>query len=431
MKSSSGFYGWKLVGVLFALDFLNMGVPLFGGAVINTYMLKQIPMSRSTYGLGFTLINLFIGLPATLVVAVILKWGTRAAFVIGSVFLSAGALFLAFFASKPWHYLVAFGVIIATGICFSTIIPVTTLVARWFKQFRGRAMAIPLSASGFAGFLCAPLFNKILAADGGNWRHAWLLVAAIPMFSGIIALSLVKERPADCGQTVDGAPEEAIALTSSAMDRRITKYSWTPREAYRTSAYWLVLLGGIACQFPYFFFIAHWILHLRAAHFQANTAAWAMGLFTLGAIAGRLVGGWLMDKIAARFAFASGLLCYFVGSLLAIEARPAALALAIAAGMLYGIAFGWTFVCLNTVTAHFFGPAAFPKLNGMMLLLTAIFCSPAGWIGGVIFDRFGNYTQAFELNMLLVAAGILALSSAKPPQPPPRNSAAELAIAVS
>lgn len=429
MKSSSGFYGWKLVGVLFALDFLNMGVPLFGGAVINTYMLKQIPMSRSAYGLGFTLINLFIGLPATLVVAVILKWGTRAAFVIGAVFLSAGALFLAFFASKPWHYLAAFGIIIATGICFSTIIPVTTLVARWFKEFRGRAMAIPLSASGFAGFLCAPLFNKILAADAGNWRHAWLLVAIIPVFSGIVAFLLVKERPADCGQTVDGATEEASALTSSAMDGRITKHSWTPREAYRTPAYWLVLLGGIACQFPYFFFIAHWILHLKAAHFQANTAAWAMGLFTLGAIAGRLVGGWLMDKIAARFAFASGLLCYFIGSLLAIEARPAALALAIAAGMLYGIAFGWTFVCLNTVTAHFFGPAAFPKLNGMMLLLTAIFCSPAGLIGGEIFDKFGSYTRAFELNILLVAIGILALSFAKPPQPP-RNSTAELAIAV-
>jgi MFS family permease len=190
-----------------------------------------------------------------------------------------------------------------------------------------------------------------------------------------------------------------------------------------------VLLGGIACQFPYFFFIAHWILHLKAAHFQANTAAWAMGLFTLGAIAGRLVGGWLMDKIAARFAFASGLLCYFVGSLLAIEARPAALALAIAAGMLYGIAFGWTFVCLNTVTAHFFGPAAFPKLNGMMLLLTAIFCSPAGLIGGEIFDKFGSYTRAFELNMLLVAIGIVALSFAKPPLP--RNSAGDLVVAAS
>jgi MFS family permease len=430
MKRSSGFYGWKLVGVLFALDFLNMGVPLFGGAVINTYMLKRIPMSRSTYGLGFTLINLFIGLPATLVVATILKWGTRAAFLIGSAFLSAGALFLALFASKPWHYLVAFGIIIATGICFSTIIPVTTLAARWFRQFRGRAMAIPLSASGFAGFVCAPLFDKLLAADAGNWRHAWLLIAAIPVISGIIAFALVSEHPSDCGQTVDGSPEDLGAAASLAIDQRITRYSWTPQEAYRTSAYWLVLLGGIACQFPYFFFVAHWILHLRAAHFAAATAAWAMGFFTLGAIAGRLVGGWLMDKIAARFAFISGLLCYFAGSLLAIAARPQALALAIAAGMLYGIAFGWTFVCLNTVTAHFFGPAAFPKLNGMMLLLTAIICSPAGLLGGEIFDKFGSYTQAFELNMLLVALGILALSFAKPPHPP-RISTVELAVPVS
>jgi len=67
------FYGWKLVAALFALDLLNMEFP--SGAVINTYMLPQIPMSRSTYGLGFTLLNLFIGLPAIVVAAVILKWG--------------------------------------------------------------------------------------------------------------------------------------------------------------------------------------------------------------------------------------------------------------------------------------------------------------------------------------------------------------------
>ncbi len=72
---SKRFYGWKLVAALFALDLLNMGFPSFGGAVINTYMLQQIPMSRSTYGLGFTLPNLFIGSPSIVVAAVILKWG--------------------------------------------------------------------------------------------------------------------------------------------------------------------------------------------------------------------------------------------------------------------------------------------------------------------------------------------------------------------
>ena len=42
MAAKTNFYGWKLVGVLWSLDFLNMGFPLYGGTVINTYMLKEI-----------------------------------------------------------------------------------------------------------------------------------------------------------------------------------------------------------------------------------------------------------------------------------------------------------------------------------------------------------------------------------------------------
>ena len=98
MTSKQSFYGWKLVAVLFVLDFLNMGFPFFGGAVINTYMLKQIPMARSTYGLGFSLLNLFIGLVSVVVAAAILKWNTRTSFAIGSVIICAGALWLSFFA---------------------------------------------------------------------------------------------------------------------------------------------------------------------------------------------------------------------------------------------------------------------------------------------------------------------------------------------
>src|ERR1022692_2630682 len=101
VTSPQKFYGWKLIGVLFMLDFLNMGFPFFGGAVINTYMLKQIPMARSTYGLGFSLLNLFIGLPSVLVAAAILRWSARAAFAAGSALICLGALWLSLFASKP------------------------------------------------------------------------------------------------------------------------------------------------------------------------------------------------------------------------------------------------------------------------------------------------------------------------------------------
>jgi MFS family permease len=416
VSKSQSFYGWKLVTALWILDFLNMGFPLYGGAVINTYMLKQIAMERSTYGLGFTLLNLFVGLASTLVAAGILRWGVRYTFVIGSAIILLGALWMSFIATRPWQYLVGFGVLIATGASFGSLVPVMTAVTRWFRKYRGRAMAIPLGASGFAGFIGAPFINKILAANGGNWRQAWQVIAGIMFVSAAVALLFVKERPEDLGQTVDGLPTGEEVNQEQKRNALITSFPWTPARAYRTTAYWLIVVGGFACQFPFFFFTAHWILHLRQHGISAADAAWAMGLFTMGAIGGRLIGGWLMDIMPARFAFISGLCCYFAGSLLAIRVDSGGLAVAIAAAVLYGVGFGWTFVCLNTMTAHYYGPLAFPKVNGMVLLLTGVFGSPAGVIGGRLFDHFGSYTPAFELNILVAAVGILALAFATMPQ---------------
>jgi MFS family permease len=426
VSKPQSFYGWKLVGVLWLLDFLNMGLPLYCGAVINTYMLRQIPMERGTYGLGFTLLNLFVGLPSTLVAAAILRWSIRTTFVIGSAMILSGTLWLSFFATQPWHYLVGFGVIIATGISFGTLVPVTTAVTRWFHRYRGRAMAIPLGASGFAGFVGAPLINKILAANGGNWRQAWQVVGGIMIAAAAIAILFVLERPEDLGQTVDGAPLPLATTTrpdasgpSSAQSERslAPKFPWTPAQVYLTPSYWLIVLGGFACQFPFFFFTAHWILHLRQHGIAPADAAWAMGLFTMGGIGGRLVGGCLMDVLTPRFAFMSGLCCYVVGSLLAMRVDTGGLAVAIAAAISYGLGFGWTFICMNTVTSRYYGPAVFPKINGMLLLLTGVVGSPAGVIGGRLFDRFGSYSAAFELNILVAALGIVGLAFAQAPTP--------------
>jgi MFS family permease len=418
MTTKQPFYGWKLVGALWLLDFLNMGFPLYGGAVINTYMLKEIAMSRSTYGLGFTLLNLLVGLASVIVAASIVKWSIRRAFAIGSAVILSGALWLALLASEPWHYVVGFGILIGTGISFGTIVPVSTAVTRWFRRYRGRAMAVALSASGFAGFIGAPLTNKILAANGGNWRQAWEVVAGVAVFSALVALLFVKESPEALGQIVDGKEDRGDSAREAITNTLVTNFAWTPGQAYLTRSYWMIVIGGIACQFPFFFFTAHWLLHLRGAGIAAADGAWAMGLFSIGAVGGRLVGGWLMDRLPARFAFMMGLCCYLLGSVLAISVNSHALLIAYLAAILYGTGFGWTFVCLNTSTAHFFGPLAFPELNGMALLLTGVFCSPAGFIGGRLFDIHGNYTLAFELNMVVAACGIVASLFAMMPLPP-------------
>jgi MFS family permease len=419
MTSKRGFYGWKLVFILWLLDFLNMGFPLYGGAVINTYMLKEIPMSRSAFGMGFTLLNLFVGIPSILVGASIVRWGIRKTFGIGSALILVGALWLSLIAAKPWHYWVGFGVLTATGISFGTIVPAATAITRWFRRYRGRTMAVTLSASGFAGFFVAPLINRILTANGGNWRQAWAIVAGISVLSAVVAFLFVRERPEDLGQMVDGGPDPSPSTKSAVASARVTKSLWEPHhQAYETLAYWMILIGAIACQFPFFFFTAHWILHLKGVGISSADAAWAMGLFTLGAVFGRLIGGWLMDAMEGRFAFMLGFCCYFLGSFLAIRVSPDALWIAYSAAILYGTGFGWTFICLNTVTANYYGPAAFPKVNGMMLVLAALFCSPAGYLGGRLFDFYHSYKLAFELNSTLAALGIIALFFAKMPEPP-------------
>jgi MFS family permease len=412
--NAQSFYGWKLVGVLWLLDFLNMGFPLYGGSIINTYMLKEIEMRRSTFGMAVSLLNLAAGVPSVLIAAVIVRWGVRATFGIGSALLIIGSLWMAFVATQPWHYLLGFGILIGSGIGFGTIVPLSTALTRWFRQYRGRAMAVAMTASGMAGFIGAPLSDKFLGASGGNWRQAWMIVAGIAFLSGAIAYFFVKECPEKLGQTTDGIRGEEAGVPQAKAVVLSTAHEWTPAEAYKTLPYWLLFVGSVACQFPFFFIMAHWIMHLKGLGISPANAAFAMGIFTMGGIAGRLIGGWLMDRIPARFAFMLGLCCTISGCLPAIGADTPADAYL--AAVMMGAGFGWTFVALNAAIGNFYGPAAFPKLIGMMLLMSAIACSPAGLVGGRIFDLYQSYTPAFVLIIGICLAAILALFFAKMPQ---------------
>lgn len=413
MANTQNFYGWKLVGVVWLIYFLNMGFGLYGGTVINPIMLKEIPMDRATFGFAYTLLNFFVGFPSLLQAASLGRWGIKGTFTIGSALIVLGCLWMSFLASQPWHYLVGFGVLIGSGLGFGTIICLSTAITRWFIRFRGRAMAIGFTASGFAGFVAAPLMNRIIAANDGNWRIGWLVVSGVAVLSAVVALLFVKERPEDLGQLPDGGPAPVGAV--QANGHLATTHEWTPGEAYRTTSFWMVFIGACSCQFPFWLFTAHWIMHLKGLGISPGVYAFAMGLFTMGSIFGRLIGGWLMDKISARYAFMLGLCCYFVGSVLAINLTKDTMIMVYAAGIMYGGAFGWSWVCLNTTTGNFFGVKSFPRLNGTILMLSAALCSPAAIIGGKLFDIYQSYTPAFILNMAVAAIGIAALFFAKMP----------------
>lgn len=415
MENPQRFDGWRVLGVVWLVYFLNMGFGLYGATVLNPAMMKDIPMDRATYGLGFTLLNFFVGFPSLLHAASISRWGVKGTFAIGSAFLVVGSLWLSLLASEPWHYLVGFGVLIGTGLGFGSVIGLSTTVTRWFVRFRGRAMAIGFTASGIAGFVIAPLMNSAISLEGATWRSGWLIVATVAVVSAVIAWLFVKERPEDLGQLPDGGLSPT-AQPNIKTARLVTKHDWTLEQALHSRTFWLIFVGSCATHFPFWMFTAHWIPVLKGLGHPPTVYAFAMGLFVLGSLFGRLIGGWLMDQMSARFAFALGLCFYLAGSVIALNLTQGALFPAYLAGMLYGCAFGWAFVCLNTTTGNFFGVKSFSKINGVVMMGSAAVCSPAAIVAGRLFDLYQSYAPAFELNMVLASVGIAALLFARMPQ---------------
>jgi hypothetical protein len=78
---------------------------------------------------------------------------------------------------------------------------------------------------------------------------------------------------------------------------------------------------------------------------------------------------------------------------------------------------------MTTCIAHFYGPTAFPKLAGTLLLLTSGGASPAGWVGGKIFDVYGGYARAWQLNIAVTVVGIVAILFAAMPRHRTESSA--------
>jgi MFS family permease len=314
-------------------------------------------------------------------------------------------------ATSKWQYLFAMSICFGLGGAFNTTMTVSTAISRWFVKYRGRAMALVLTSAGFAGMLGAPAMQWLMTANGGNWSQGWFYVAAINAVSGIIAYAFVKESPQALGQYPDGiVPGASTATAAGSAGAKAP--SWTPGAVYKTAAFWLIVVACLANYFPFFFVSSHWVLHLRGVGISPASAAFAFGLFTMISILGRLVGGWLTDKIASRYVLMLGLAMMAAASYGASFISSETMAYLCSS--LMGLGFGCALVVQNTILANYFGVAVFAQVFGMAMMIVCSVSAFGGVIGGKIFDIFRSYGPMLNINILLYILGIVALFFAIP-----------------
>ena len=128
-----------------------------------------------------------------------------------------------------------------------------TMIAQWFDRRRGLVSSVSSAAFAFVFSLTPALLFALIELSGFRW--AWRQIAiGLVVVLGALVLMLYRNRPEDCGLTIDtGAPLSVIATTTTtaAVDVRrertqpasdATALDATRAEAIRDRRFWIVTL---------------------------------------------------------------------------------------------------------------------------------------------------------------------------------------------
>jgi MFS family permease len=245
----------------------------------------------------------------------------------------------------------------------------------------------------------------------------------IPIF---LAIAFIKEYPSDLGQEPDGGPATETAAdskiqvsTRSNTDHLRTTHEWTPSQAYRTTAFWIIVILSCISQYAWFFFTSQWLPIMRSFYFPPTLAAFTVSTFTIASLPARVVAGFLIDKIKPKFIFMIGFFCTALAYIIALMIRADTIALAFVASVFAALGFGLCYIGFTTTTAQYYGVKAYSKLNGNVLMIESIVSCLAPMITGLLFASFGNYSISFILIIILGVIGFflsLFLNIPKPPK---------------
>lgn len=401
------FYGWKLLAGLSVIYFLAIGLTFSGVGVVLPSMVAEFGWSRAQMGVGFALIAAIYGLSGPMVAHIIGRIGNRKTIFFGG-FVNASGAMTTYYTDSLWQFYLGAGLMMGIGMAMQTVIPGNQLIANWFHHKRSLALGIFLSAGGL-GSLCAIPASMYIDATG-IWQHIWAAMAIGSLTASLISLLVVKERPSDVGQFVDGGgagslEQEGAAKKTSNVFRAVD--SWRAVDALKTSSFWLIVMGGSAAVMGATIVTSQLVLHLTDVGIDPVLAGTALGLQgTIGA-GGRLFTGILGDRLDPRRLLAVGLFGQLVGYYFLKEATgPLYVYLFV---ITFGLGYGMSAVSSASLIANFFGAlnnARLMAVRGIVVTLVAGI-GPVG--AGYLADVNGNYFLAFSLYMGVALVAVIAV----------------------
>ena len=281
-------------------------------------------------------------------------------------------------------------------------------VAKWFRRFRGRALAILFLATS-AGGVALPLVVQLVISQWG-WRPAWAVLAATMLTLGLIPTVLfVRRRPEDMGLAVDGSRLEATSSVASSGELAGTaplsgkETAWRVGEALRTPTLWLLLASVFAGGVGGSGIALHVVPYLTQRGIDATAAVGVVSISFLAAALSSLLWGYLADRYSARYLLAT----IYVGRaasvlvLLAVSTTTTAYAFAI----MRGVAEGGLATITAALLAEYYGRQHLGSIYGLNRAVQVAGFSLGPLIAGAAYDLRDSYDTAFVAFLILTLFG--------------------------
>lgn len=400
--------GWKVLAALWLIVLLVVAVPSVGASIINAAMISDLKMNRTVFGIGFGLFVMMMGAQGPVVAVLIGRYGYRRTVVLGGLVMFAGSVAMATVVTDGWHYAVAFGIIVGSGVCIAGMLPAQAVVTRWFVERRAFAVSIVLSSVEIGGLISPPVLERLLALSGNNWRIGWWVIAALAIVAVATAYCLVDERKIE--RLVADNPTRFSVRSRSSVFK--TTARWSLKEAVRTQAYWSILIYMSIAGVSWVFLMAHGAIHLHDLGYTSTDVAAAVAITVAASFVGNMTAGLLGDRFSPRLiaAIAAVLMAVSFFMIVAPNGFTGIVLYALPAGIGYGA----SQVCLMALLGNYFGKDAFSTMLGSMMPVSTLCAAAGAALAGAIYDNQGSYEPMCHIIIALCIFASLTILVASP-----------------
>jgi predicted MFS family arabinose efflux permease len=342
---------------------------------------------REYFSFAMALQNLLWGLATPVAGAFADRYGAARVLIAGAIFYAIGTAIMAY-ADQPLLFHLGGGIMVGIGVAASSFGIVMAALGRMVPpEKRSWAFGIATASGSLGQFIFAPLGGALISAYG--WHVALLVLAASTLIIIVFALPFMSQNTS---QSAKPAGEADMGMREA-----ITR-------AFGHRSYVLLVAGFFVCGFQLAFITVHLPPYLAEHGISKEFAGLAMGAIGLFNVVGSYAAGVIGGKYQKRIPLS---IIYLLRSLAVVAFIT--MPITNTSTLLFTASMG--FLWLSTVpltmglVTVMFGTRYMATLYGFVFVSHQVGSFLGVWLGGRLYDEFGNYDIVWWLG---VALGVFA-----------------------